>query len=73
MGTILIVTEIQAGKIREASHELITLASGLGGDIKSVVIGSGVGELASEFAGKGGVLDELDAQRGGGTVTAGEE
>lgn len=54
MGTILIVTEIQGGKIREASQELVAIASGLGGDVKSVVIGSGVGDLASEFASKGG-------------------
>lgn len=54
MGTILIVAEIQKDKIREASYELITVANGVGGDIKSVVIGSGVGDLASDFASKGG-------------------
>jgi electron transfer flavoprotein alpha subunit len=54
MGTTLIVAEIQKGKIREASFELITAASALGGDVKSVVIGSGVGDLASDFASKGG-------------------
>jgi electron transfer flavoprotein alpha subunit len=54
MGTILIVAEIQNAKIREASYELITLATGVGGDIKSVVIGSGVGDVASDFASKGG-------------------
>ena len=54
MGTILIVAEIQGGKIREASFELITLAASIGGDVKSLVIGSGVGELASDFASKGG-------------------
>jgi len=54
MGTILIVAEIQNGKIRESSFELITLANNIGGDVKSVVIGSGVGDLATDFAGKGG-------------------
>ena len=54
MGTTLIVAEIQKGAIREASFELVTIANGLGGDVKSVVIGSGVGDLASDFASKGG-------------------
>ena len=54
MGTILIVAEVANGKIREASYELITLAGKIGGDVKSVVIGSGVGDAAAAFAGKGG-------------------
>ncbi len=54
MGTILIVAETQNGAIRETSYELVTLAQQIGGTVKSVVIGSGVGDLASEFAGKGG-------------------
>lgn len=54
MGTTLIVTEIQKGAIREASFELVAIANGIGGDVKSVVIGSGVGDLASDFASKGG-------------------
>jgi electron transfer flavoprotein alpha subunit len=54
MGNILIVTEIQNGAIRECSYELVTLAQGLGGTVKSLVIGSGVGDLASDFASKGG-------------------
>ncbi|MCA9512954.1 MAG: electron transfer flavoprotein subunit alpha/FixB family protein [Myxococcota bacterium] len=54
MGTILIVAEVANGKIREASYELITLAGKIGGDVKSVVIGSGVGDAANAFAGKGG-------------------
>jgi electron transfer flavoprotein alpha subunit len=54
MGSILIVAEIQNDKIRDSSYELITLANNIGGDVKSVVIGSGVGDLASEFASKGG-------------------
>jgi len=59
MGNILIVVETtSAGGIREASYELVSIARGLGETsgrgIKSVVIGSGVGDLASEFASKGG-------------------
>ncbi len=54
MGNILIVTEIQKGAIRECSYELVTLAQSLGGAVKSLVIGSEVGDLASEFASKGG-------------------
>ena len=58
MGNILIVTEIQNGKIREASYELATLAAGLssagGREVKSLVIGSGVGDEATAFAAKGG-------------------
>jgi electron transfer flavoprotein alpha subunit len=54
MGNILIVTEIQKGAIRECSYELVTIAQSLGGTVKSLVIGSGVGDLASEFASKGG-------------------
>ncbi len=54
MGTILIVTELKGGAIREASYELITFAQKIGGDLKSVVIGSGVAAAAEEFAKKGG-------------------
>ena len=65
MGTTLIVAEIQNGKIREASYELITIANAVGGDVKSVVIGSGVGDEANEFASKGGgetyVVDDAAA------------
>jgi len=57
MGTILVVAEIQKGAIREASYELVAVARGLaesgGHDVNGLVIGSGVGDLASEFAGKG--------------------
>jgi electron transfer flavoprotein alpha subunit len=57
MGTILVVAEIQKGAIREASYELVAMARGLaesgGHDVNGLVIGSGVGDLASEFAGKG--------------------
>ena len=54
MSDILVVTEIQNGQIRDCSYELLTLAQGLGGAVKSLVIGSGVSDAASEFAGKGG-------------------
>lgn len=58
MGSILIVTEIQNGAIREASFELASVARGLseanGKPVKSLVVGSGVGDLASDFASKGG-------------------
>ena len=57
MGTILVVAEIQKGAIREASYELVAVARGLaesgGHDVNGLVIGSGVGDLASEFASKG--------------------
>jgi len=52
--SILIVTEIQKGAIREASHELVTFAQKIGSDVSSLVIGSGVGDLASAFAAQGG-------------------
>jgi electron transfer flavoprotein alpha subunit len=69
MGNILVVTEIQKGKIREASFELLSLAHDVAGQtsrgVKSLVIGSGVGDLASDFAGKGGgetfVVDDAAA------------
>jgi electron transfer flavoprotein alpha subunit len=58
MGSILIVTELQNGSIREASYELASLARKLGEasgrEVKSLVIGSGVADAASEFASKGG-------------------
>jgi len=58
MGSILIVTEIQNGSIREASYELVSIARKVAEasdrEIKSLVIGSGVADLASEFAAKGG-------------------
>ncbi len=53
MGTILVVAEVAGGAIREASYELLTVAHGLGGEVKGLVIGSGVGDLASEFSSKG--------------------
>jgi electron transfer flavoprotein alpha subunit len=58
MGSILIVTEIQKGKIREASFELASLAQKVaaasGREVKSLVCGKGIGALAGEFAKKGG-------------------
>jgi electron transfer flavoprotein alpha subunit len=58
MGNILIVTEIQNGRIREASFELASFAARLaqasGRGVKSLVAGNGVAGLAEEFAKKGG-------------------
>ena len=58
MSSILVVTEIQGGKVREASFELVTLARKLaeasGREVKSLVIGNGVADTASDFAAKGG-------------------
>jgi electron transfer flavoprotein alpha subunit len=58
MGSILIVAEIQGGKIREASYELAAFAqkvsSTSGREVHSLVYGKGVGALAEEFSKKGG-------------------
>ena len=58
MGNVLVVVEIQNDSVREASYELVTfahkIADASGRSVKSVVIGSGVGDVASEFASKGG-------------------
>ncbi len=58
MGSILIVTEIQKGAIREASFELAAVAQKLAGatgrDVKSLVAGKGIEALAEEFAKRGG-------------------
>jgi len=58
MGTILVVAEIQNGKLREASLELVAFArklSGAGyGDVKSLVLGSGASAVAEELAKQGG-------------------
>ena len=57
MGTILVVAEVQKGAIRESSYELVTaahaVAEGGGHEVNGLVIGSGVGDLASAFASKG--------------------
>ena len=50
MSTILVVAEIQNGKIREASYELAALAQKVGGEVTSLVIGSGVAADAEAFA-----------------------
>ncbi len=67
MSTSLIVTEIQGGKIREASFELASFAQKLGGSVKSLVVGQGVDALAEEFSKKGGgeVLVADDASLAG--------
>jgi len=68
MGSILIVAEIQNGRIREASYELAAfaqkVASASGREIHSLVTGKGVAALAEQFAKKGGGtvhLAEADA------------
>ena len=58
MGNILIVAELNdQGGIREASYELVgvarSLAESTGRETRGLVIGSGVGDAASEFASKG--------------------
>jgi electron transfer flavoprotein alpha subunit len=54
MGSILLVAELQKGAIREASYELVTFAKKLGGEIASLVIGSGVAGEAEALAKRGG-------------------
>jgi electron transfer flavoprotein alpha subunit len=53
MGTILVVGEIQKGAVREASYELIAFAKKIGGDVKGLLIGSGIGAQAEAFSKKG--------------------
>ena len=67
MGTILVVAEIQKGAIRESSYELVAAARGIdGAEVNGLVIGSGVGDLANEFASKGAgktfVVDDAAAE-----------
>jgi electron transfer flavoprotein alpha subunit len=58
MGSILLVAEIQKGKLREATLELVSFARKLGEatgrEVKSLVIGQGVAGLAEELSKKGG-------------------
>jgi electron transfer flavoprotein alpha subunit len=58
MGSILIVTEIQNGAIREASGELAAFAQQVAGEtgqeVNSLVMGKGIEGLASDFGNKGG-------------------
>jgi electron transfer flavoprotein alpha subunit len=59
MAKILIVGELQNGVVREATFELVSIARALGGDVVSVVYGSGISTAAESLA-----------KRGGGTVLA---
>ena len=72
MSKTLIVGEIQNGALREATLELVAMARGVGGDVVSLVIGSGVGAIGEELAGKGGgkVLVADDAALANYTVDA---
>jgi electron transfer flavoprotein alpha subunit len=54
MGSILLVAELAKGTIREASYELVSFAKKLGGDVHSVVIGSGIAGEAEALAKRGG-------------------
>ena len=58
MGSILVIAEIQKGKIREASYELVAFARKIGGatnrEVKSLVMGQGISASAEELAKKGG-------------------
>jgi electron transfer flavoprotein alpha subunit len=53
MSTILVVGEIQKGAVREASYELIAFAKKLGGDVRGLILGSGVAGEAESFAKRG--------------------
>jgi electron transfer flavoprotein alpha subunit len=58
MSSVLVVAEINDGKLRDASLELVAFAQKVAGgsdrEVKSLVIGSGVEAIASDLAGKGG-------------------
>jgi len=57
MGTILIVAEIQKGKIREATYEIATIGQKLaeaGHEVKGLVMGKDVKAAAEELAKRGG-------------------
>lgn len=58
MGSILLVAEIQKGKLREASLELVSFARKIGEatgrEVKSLVVGQGASGIAEELAKKGG-------------------
>jgi electron transfer flavoprotein alpha subunit len=54
MASILLVAELQKGAIREATYELVSFAKKLGGDVTSVVIGSGIASQAEALAKRGG-------------------
>jgi electron transfer flavoprotein alpha subunit len=54
MPKTLIVGEIQEGALREATLELVALARQLGGDVVSLLVGSGIQATAEDLANKGG-------------------
>jgi electron transfer flavoprotein alpha subunit len=58
MGSILVIAEIQKGKIREASYELVSFARKVGGatnrEVKCLVMGQGISASAEELSKKGG-------------------
>ena len=58
MASVLIVSELQKGALRESSYELAAFAQKLAGstgrDVKSLVMGSGVSGEAEALAGRGG-------------------
>ncbi len=54
MARTLIVGEIQEGALRAATLELVSFARKLGGDVVSLLLGSGIGPRAEELARKGG-------------------
>ncbi|MCH7867345.1 MAG: electron transfer flavoprotein subunit alpha/FixB family protein [Myxococcales bacterium] len=58
MSSVLVVAEINDGKLRDASLELVAFAHKVAGgsdrEVKSLVIGSGVEAIASDLASKGG-------------------
>jgi electron transfer flavoprotein alpha subunit len=58
MGSILLVAEIQKGKVREASFELVAFARKIGAatgrEVKSLVMGRGVQAAAEDLSKKGG-------------------
>ncbi len=62
MPKTLIVGELKQGALRESTLELVKLARGLGSDLHSVVIGSGIGAAAEELS-----------KRGGGSVLAADD
>jgi electron transfer flavoprotein alpha subunit len=58
MGSILLVAEIQKGKVREASYELVAFARKMGEasgrEVRSLLLGQGVEAMAEDLAKKGG-------------------
>ncbi len=54
MSKTLIVGEIQEGVLREATLELVAAAREIGGDVVSLLIGSGIEDLGEELVKKGG-------------------